>query len=116
HAFHSEWQWSSLGGQDYPDYLKTVQIKLELNQPLGIGEAFGVRRLWRRFGSPGSSITLSMKLASWKRLPQLRQSRSTPKGPPMSGYLIDLNRLLFAPASDYLIPGAHRISKRSMNL
>src|SRR5262245_58278159 len=73
--------------------LKSVQIKLELNQPLGIGGLFGVRRLWRRFGSPGSSMTLSMKLASWKRLPKLRQRRRTPKSPPMSRYLIDLNRL-----------------------
>src|SRR5215813_8518294 len=32
-------------------YLRTVQIKLELNQSLGIGEACGVRRLRRRFGS-----------------------------------------------------------------
>jgi hypothetical protein len=46
--------------------MRLVQIKLELNQPLGIGEAFGVLRLWRSFGSLSHYPRPSMKLVTHK--------------------------------------------------
>jgi len=79
-------------------YLRHVQIKLELNQPLGIGEAFGVRRPGAAFPVLDHTNVQSdfdgilVKRKAGKAAP----GRRTPKASPNSRYLLAFNRLLFA--------------------
>ena len=83
------------------NYLKSVQIKLELNQPLEAGEAFGVRR-------PGAAFTAlepeNLKLDFNEPFAKCKAEkaapgRRTPKASPTSRYLITHNRFLFAHSS-----------------
>src|SRR5262245_50463839 len=87
--------------------------QLKVTSYIGIGEAFGVLRLWRSFGSlsrfytdsgtSGSPTQFSMIVRVNTRLPKRRpQSPLLRKAPPNLRYLLAFSRFLFAHSSVYL--------------